>query len=70
MDKIIKLLEEIKKLDMDDDGDIILFHEYNWIEEVDEALRLAKGYKALIADLSEGIDPHYCEEVVRQVGLE
>jgi len=70
IDKIIELLDDLSGHDLDDDGDIILCDGAMWHKRIVEALSLTKKFKYLLADLAEGIDPHYCEEVLEQVGIE
>lgn len=69
MDKVTKLLRDLKNLTPDDEGDLILFQEYNWQEEIKEAYDELVCYKALLEELKEGIDPDFYVELLGQVGI-
>lgn len=69
LEKTLKLLKDLRNLDMDDDGDIILFNEYNWVQEIKEAYDEIVCYKALLNELTENVDPDFYVELLHQVGL-
>lgn len=70
MKRIVRLLEDLRQNDLDDDGDLILFEGIEWIERIDEALQAARIYSVLIFELQEGVDPDFYVELKQQLGLE
>lgn len=69
MEKTLKLLNDLINLTPDDDGDLILFCEYDWVREIKEARDELVCYKALLNELTENVDPDYYVELLHQVGI-
>ena len=64
------MLQDLKNLNPDDDGDLILFHEYGWVEEIKAAYDELVCYKAILEDLKRGVDNDYYVDLLHVVGLQ